>query len=195
MIAFICSALESPDDQEYMIHIYLKYERLMYKTAGKYASNRQDCEDIVQESIARLIQKIDYLRRIERCVLPSYLVSTVKNTSINYLKQRALLEKYRDSFTGGPETQAFDVTDFAQLIHHKTQISEMWEQLSPEIRFLLEGKYILGYSDLELAEYLECRPNSIRMKLTRARRKALEILKQQEEGENNEQKGTTSGKI
>lgn len=195
MIAYICSVLESPDDQEYIIRIYLEFERLMYKVAGKYTSNPQDREDIVQESIARLIQKIDYLHRIERCVLPGYLVSTVRNTAINHLKRQALLEKYRDFFAEDPETQAFDVTDLAQLIHHKTQVVKMWEQLSPEIRYLLEGKYILGYSDLELAEHLKCEPNSIRMKLTRARRKALEILKQQEEGEINEQKGTTSGKI
>jgi len=35
----------------------------------------------------------------------------------------------------------------------------------------------LGYDDNQLAIMLGCRPNSIRMKLTRARRKVLALVK------------------
>lgn len=52
-------------------------------------------------------------------------------------------------------------------------------QLSAEDRALLEGKYILGDSDEMLARTLHCKPSSIRMKLTRARRRALKLLEQE----------------
>ena len=38
---------------------------------------------------------------------------------------------------------------------------------------MLEGKYFLGYDDRQLSELLSCAPGSIRMKLTRVRRKVL----------------------
>ena len=51
--------------------------------------------------------------------------------------------------------------------------------MSAEDRALLEGKYILGDSDEMLARTLHCKPSSIRMKLTRARRRALKLLEQE----------------
>ena len=45
-------------------------------------------------------------------------------------------------------------------------------------KILLEGKYILGLSDEELAAEFDCSPNSIRMKLTRARRQVIKLVKE-----------------
>ena len=55
------------------------------------------------------------------------------------------------------------------------------EHMEPQERALLEGKYILAQSDKELAADFKCKPDSIRMKLTRARRKLLDIMKRSEE--------------
>lgn len=41
---------------------------------------------------------------------------------------------------------------------------------------LLERKYILGYENEELGRMLGCRTDSVRMKLTRARRKVLRLM-------------------
>ena len=58
------------------------------------------------------------------------------------------------------------------------RIKSVWPALTEEQRFLLERKYLAGASDAELAEYLDCQPGSVRMKLTRARRRVMEILKE-----------------
>lgn len=52
--------------------------------------------------------------------------------------------------------------------------------MRPEERVLLEGKYLLHRSDAELAEILGCQTDSVRMKLTRARRTALKMLREWE---------------
>ena len=52
----------------------------------------------------------------------------------------------------------------------------MWVRLTEEEQLLLEGKYILGYEDGELAGMLGCKKDSVRMKLTRARRRALRLM-------------------
>ena len=56
------------------------------------------------------------------------------------------------------------------------QFWAVWLQLSSEDRLLLEGKYLLGQKDEALAAILKCKPSSIRMKRTRARRRAAKLL-------------------
>lgn len=65
-------------------------------------------------------------------------------------------------------------------------MERLWQKVTPEERFLLECRCLLDYSDKELAKYLNCKPASVRMKLTRARRKAAALLKDWEGGEDNE---------
>lgn len=184
MIAIVCSTLETPDDKAFILRIYQEYKHLMFGTAWKYTSSPQDCEDIVQESLVRLIDKIDYFRHIERCVLPAYIVSTVRNTAINHLKHQAAVQKHKSGLNEQQLSEdVLEFSDLAQLLHHREQVSKIWTVLTDEERFLLEGKYIIGYTDQELAKHLKCKASSIRMKLTRTRRKAFQFLKQQEEGE------------
>ena len=54
----------------------------------------------------------------------------------------------------------------------------VWKQMPTDIRLLLERKYILGQADAEIAADLGIRPESVRMRLTRAKRiAAKELLK------------------
>ena len=66
------------------------------------------------------------------------------------------------------------------LEEQKDHLMQIWSNLSEEDQLLLEGKYILGYKDAELADMLGCKKNSIRMKLTRARRRAFQLMTEEE---------------
>lgn len=187
MIAFICSALEDPGDQVYMLEIYREFKYLMFSVAGKYVSDPLDCEDIVQDSLVKLIDKMDRLREVGRCALPAYIAAVVRNTAINHLEHQAVTGRHSHPFDGQILADSLELGDMAQLLHHKERMSGMWAALTPEERFLLEGRYVIGYSDQELAKCLKCKASSVRMKLTRARRRAFRALKRQEEGETVEQ--------
>lgn len=58
----------------------------------------------------------------------------------------------------------------------KNKISSIWPKLTTQEKIVLESKYILGYNNNEIGKILGCRANSVRMYLTRARRKALDLL-------------------
>ena len=77
---------QNDTDQEFILWLYQEFYRLMFYTAQKYVKNQKQQEDIVQESLRKLIEKTPRLRRFQRSVLASYIVSTVRNTSIDYLK-------------------------------------------------------------------------------------------------------------
>lgn len=182
MIAFICTTIQDPDDREYMLGVYKEFQNLMFYTAKKYISDQTTCEDIVQESIVKLIEKIDVIRGKERCILAGYIVSVIRNVSINYLKREGVRHKHTVAFDGDMVDElpvsALSMEELLLAKEKASLISIALEQLPEMERLLLEGKYILEYTDQELAQQFGCKPDSIRMKLTRARRHTLSILSQ-----------------
>ena len=88
MLALLSAAIEDPNDREFMTQFYLEYERLMYATVRKRLTDPEAAKDIVQECIIKLIPKISFLRRQERCIKASYVVSTVRNATINYMRKQ-----------------------------------------------------------------------------------------------------------
>jgi RNA polymerase sigma-70 factor (ECF subfamily) len=179
MLTLMIEAIEEPDKRAFIGWLYDEFKLLMFATAGKYVSDPDAQEDIVQDGLVNLIRKADMLMQQERCILSSYIVSTIRNTAFNYLKRQNLIRSHtshvEDSFAE-TEDDAPSLDEMLILMEKKAQLWDIWELLQAEEQFLLSGKYLLGYSDQELAEQLGCKASSVRMKLTRARRKALSLL-------------------
>lgn len=173
--------IEDQSDREFMLWLYEEFHRLMFSTAKEYSVDIQTQEDVVQESLEKLIKKTALLRTKVRPVQAAYIITTVRNTAISLLKKEqaaCVLEleiDMADPYAPLPE-------EILLLKDRNARLSAVWSRLPAQDRFLLEGKYFLDSSDEELAACLHCKPSSIRMKLTRARRKALRLLNEQNEG-------------
>ena len=61
-----------------------------------------------------------------------------------------------------------------------SQLSVIWDKLDYRHQYILEARYILEKSLEEIAEDLEIKPESVRMALTRARRKAYSLIMMEE---------------
>ena len=87
MLPIIISTLDNDLDRDFMTWLYEEYEPLLFKVAQRFALTHHDVEEIVQDSLERLIKKISTIRHMERCILSAYIVSTVRNTSIEFLRK------------------------------------------------------------------------------------------------------------
>lgn len=185
LISYILSTTENPDDRAFLKALYQDYERLMFSTVRKYISSLPDQKDVVQDSVEKLMKKVSLLRALARCSLANYIVYTIRSTSIDFLRvQQRNAGRYVS--IDEPEFSELETTEpplekSMILVERLVELEKVWPDLPEEDRMLLEGKYILGYKDEELATKLKCKPSSIRMKLTRARRRALERLADKEE--------------
>ena len=65
-----------------MQEVYQQNERLMYAIALKYASNTQDCEDIVHDTVEKLCKNIAKIKGLPNSALRAYVVYAVRNTAI-----------------------------------------------------------------------------------------------------------------
>lgn len=179
----------SPGDQAFFNDFYSKYSKFMFYTARKYTTSKVECEDIVQETVVHLIGNIATLQDLSehRCV--KYIALTVKSAFLDIEKRKGqdfavpmddeMLEALMKADILSPK----DMPDLTA----KTSIAQLKKELSPRDWLVLEGKYILGYSQEELGQMIGVSPDSIRMILSRAKKKARMILRPDiEGGEENE---------
>lgn len=182
------SSLDDPKDRKFMEQLYLKYDRLILAMAEKYVDDPDDRKDVMQSVAENLIKHLPTIKGLPDKAVAAYIAYAVRNTAINYYKATERRKKrfvsLDDEEVARQVNREFQDTSVEELILFKSRISqlkEIWHELLEEDQILLEGKYIWEFSDKELAEDFGCKPDSIRMKLTRARRRALQYLSEKEE--------------
>lgn len=185
------------DDRAFMQEVYQQNERLMYAIALKYASNTQDCEDIVHDTVERLCKNIIKIKGLSNSALRAYVVYAVRNTAINFRKHQATINRHIQQLSDDDLSSEYDqpesiIERIEDLQEKRTSLTKVWMQLTDAEQELLYRKYVLDQTTEELSGIFQCSRDSIRMRLSRARRKSLRLMKG--EGTNDETR-TTAGKL
>ena len=185
------------DDRAFMQEVYQQNERLMYAIALKYASNTQDCEDIVHDTVEKLCKNIAKIKELPNSALRAYVVYAVRNTAINFRKHQSTINRHIQQLSGDDSNSEYDqpesiIERIEDLQEKRTRLTKVWMQLTDAEQELLYRKYVLDQTTEELSGIFQCSRDSIRMRLSRARRKSLRLMKG--EGTNDETR-TTAGKL
>ena len=130
-------------------------------------------------TLLRLIAKIPLLRTLGRDQLVNYIISTARNTALNFLRDKKRITQF--SFDESIDSlDAYRTSDTAlerlELIEMMEVVGEAWSRLDDKYKRVLELKYILEQSNEEIAKEFDIGPNSVRMLLTRARSKLKELM-------------------
>lgn len=178
MLPIVISAIESVEDRDLMTQFYLSYKSLMFHEARKYLEVEEDIEDVVYEALTRIIDKMDVFRQLAPKQRLRYALICVKNITFVFLQRGRIVT-----------TVSFDDTEaeFFEDISQQTEMTvekklfveyvrKIWCELECDARSLLEQKYILYWTDEELAEILGIKPQSVRMRITRAKRELMTQL-------------------
>lgn len=177
----LISAIESPDDRELMTDFYNKNMSLLLDEAKKRLSTDEDSEDIVSEAIKKIIEKMDVFRSLAPMQQIRYALVTVRNLSYIHIKRQSQLPTV--SFEDLPYEVADDLKKTPHVMAEEKakcdQLLSIMSKLDQDSRMLLEQKYILRWTDVELAEKLNIKTESVRMKLTRAKRDLFAQIQEQ----------------
>lgn len=168
----------SIDDRQFFEKFYEEYKNFMFYSARQYVNSQAECEDIVQDTVERLLRNIATIREIPGCGLRKYIVLTVKASYLDSEKRRHgdipiyLDDAVIEDLVKGEIIAPKDWYDLSSVF----DVERLKRELSKRDWFVLEGKYIMGYSQTELGKMIGVSPNSIRMIICRARRRARQIL-------------------
>lgn len=94
-----------------------------------------------------------------------------------------VVNKYNSSISNDPSVYEkhleFNPELKSILFEDLDMLHRIWPMLSNKDKLLLEGRYIWGYNDSELAEQLKTNPQNIRTYLSRAKKRALKLMEKE----------------
>lgn len=157
----------------------------MYRTAWSILRNRSEAEDAVQEAYARAFNNISTFRGSSS--LSTWLTRIVINEALGRkrasVKRAALLnansvlvmDEYRDKLMGSPGRR-----NTPEAVLMRKQLAKLLEQaiaqLPESFRTVFVLREIEGLSVEEAAEVLQIRPETIKTRFHRARRRLQKML-------------------
>lgn len=179
MIPFVILAIEDENDRAFMTALFVNYERLLYSEIGKLLRDPWAVEDVLQATLVKLIDKLPLLRTLDERSLVNYIITAAKNTARSLLR-RAPREKLPsvddEQFADGKLSDGVSVEDPVLRAESVKRLADIWPLLDERSRYLLEAKYILEMESQEIAAQLGIKPDSVRMELSRARKRAQKLL-------------------
>ena len=163
------------ENKAFMQDLYENYAGLIYYYLIKNHVPGEEQEDVVQDVLLRLIRNVLTLRCLTKPQLIRYIVLTIHATLIDKGRKATVREIPMEC--EDIERLKMDGQGDGMEVEAKWDIEKVRSTLPQREWELLEGKYFLGYSQEELGERFGCSPDSVRMILSRARKKARAILK------------------
>jgi len=187
MIPMIIMAMEDDDDRTFMINLYERYYPLMYSRARAIVRDEMTAEDMVQDTVVKLIRNIKKVRALGSPVLPSYLVICIKRTCLDYLRHKKVADAHTgesmddESLHAEYEDKTMDIEADVLLKLGIEEVKEAFIRLPEQLQDILEYKYLLELDDEEIAKTLGIKKDSVRKYVSRARRATYDLLKEEED--------------
>lgn len=160
------------DDRDYMEWLYKEHHRLMFSTAWKIFTDKATVDDIVSESCLALMKKIPVLQELERDKLRIYIVSTIRNTALNFFNKQQRINSYIVNSDRETIEAISDNFDVEEKVFLEDELSRVWkaiERLPIKEQQIMRMKYDLEMADDEIAKELGLSASSIRKYVGRAR--------------------------
>ena len=183
MTKIASQAIGVEDDQIFFLRLYEKNRNIMFRTVYRYIEDTTIAEDIIQDCLLKLIPKISHLKELDEHRQSGYIVYTVRNSVFNYCRDLTVEKKYlifeeMDDFLYRLHTSERYVEDAVEYDERIVMFRTVLSQLPERDQEILIKKYILLESDEDIASELGCKRSSVRMMLTRARRRGLELFRE-----------------
>lgn len=147
--------------------LYDQYSGLVMRLCLRYSNNREDAEDLFQETFIKIFTNIN-----------SFHENSSFNGWIHRICINVIINKYRSSII--PKRKGQNVELEEELQENSIEIGtpsipaeilhQFIQELSPGYRTIFNLFEIEGYSHDEIAQILECSPNNSRSQLHRAKR-------------------------
>ena len=151
----------------------------LYRAARSLTGSREEAEDLVQETFARVLQKPRLLRSDDDL---GYLLRVLRNTFISTRRAAAR----RPQATASPDALEFIEDPGASRPETRLELAELYEavsQLPPDFRDAVVAIDIVGLSYREAARALRVREATITTRLHRGRQRIARAMTVDEPGE------------
>ena len=173
MLALYMTLLEDERDKVRFRRLYDKYHKKMAQVARWYFPGDQAGEeDAVHESFLKIIEKFSKISEISCEELEPYIVTIVKNTSIDMLRRKKRL-KLTDDWTPYETARETEPGDgYGRLV-------SIIRAMPQTYRAALEMRYVLEMTHKEIAKALGIAEGAAATRINRGRKLLMEKLREE----------------
>jgi len=149
-----------------------KYEKMVYGIACRFLNNKQDAEDITQETFLIIYRKIKDLKK------HTSLLNWIYTIALN-LTRRQLRKKYQTNPYLIFENTFGKIENMSPIYHENLneKIRMLLEKLSPQQKEAIELKYLKGLKIKEISKIMNRKQGSVKVHLFRGIRMLRRVLK------------------
>ena len=167
MLVYYLQMLDTPEEKIRFEQIYLKYRGLMYHVADGILHNRQDTEDALHNAFLKIIKKFSKFQDAPDKDLARQIAAIARNEAISLLRKKKGTAPLED-WEGFAET-AEEVSNYHALV-------DSFACLPRTYRAAMEMKFLLGYSDGEIADKLGLTKKTVSVRISRGRQLLRDIV-------------------
>ena len=168
MILFVFDTKEECD--KFTI-LYEKYRKVVVYTISLYVKDPYQAEDLLQEIYIRIGNNLTKIDLSDEKRSQNYVITIARNYCRSYLCRQNKMEEepLEDMDTVESKLRQSDVLDTLidqeRFMHLVTEIGK----LKDHYKTVLELKYVTGFSDDEIAKFLNIKKKTVQMRLYRAK--------------------------
>ena len=162
--------LSKARNSQAQFQLYQLYSKAMYNICYRMMNNREEAEDMLQESFTEAFMKIDTFRF--ESAFGAWLKRITINKCINALKKRKAEMVYTDNI---PENYEDD-HDFDPQGLNTAHVQQAMEELPEGYRIVFSLFLLEGYDHSEIGQILGISESTSKSQYSRARQKIQEIL-------------------
>lgn len=158
-------------DRKSQYELYTLYSRAMFAIAMRIMNNREEAEDILQESFVKAFSKLDSFR--EEANFGSWLKRIVINHSLNAVKKKRLVfqELNEEIYQSPQEEEQEEEEDYTV-----EDIREAMKELPDGYRIIFSLFMFEGQSHAQIASSMNISEVTSRSQLSRAKNKIRQLI-------------------
>lgn len=163
--------LEGDSDREAFLALHAAYETRLYRTALSILKAPHLAEEAVQQAWELVIRNFSTIRELSRDKTAAYLVTIVRNTSIDLLRKEQHTDPLPENWDApAPASDALDA--YGRLVELVRSMPEPYRQV-------LELKFVLEWSNQEIARFLGINQSTVNTRIHRGRALLMERLEKE----------------
>lgn len=159
-------------DRKAQYRLYRLYSRAMFNTCLRMLKNREDAEDVLQNSFIDVFTKLHMFRGDS--TIGAWIKRIVINNCINFIKKRRILltDLEQSRIENMPEEKGTD-----KIKIDVSSVQDALYQLPEGYRVVFTLYAIEGYDHAEIAEILSTSVSTSKSQYSRAKKRMRDILK------------------
>lgn len=179
MLTLYLSLVDSDEDKEKVTYIYENFYSLMSYSAGKYLKNKYDIEDIVHNSIIKIIENLELIDMHDIKRVKSLCCIIAKNKAIDFCRAKENKNSSMEEYITEGHLDDEDPCDIVVSKDTYDIILKSINSLNDTYKDVCILKYVNGLKEREIASLLDLSPKTVSLRIYRGKKILREALRKE----------------